>query len=199
MIREGQLVSRNLSQEECTSCPRSKKMEVMIRLPDGFSCLDLAVVFLRRGGVVTNCASVSSLGPAARAREQLFPLRPLTKGQPVCENRSFPEELMMPMEIVAGMDLNPTMAGFQALFIRKQPTFGHCLCFTFASCSPFPANTPCRQHARLRKSPEGTFSKIEVSAALPLSFCLLFIIRERENQERKQKCKPVGCLIYLAV
>ena len=39
--------------------------------------------------------SVSSLGPAAGAREQLFPLRPLTKGQPVCENRSFPEELMM--------------------------------------------------------------------------------------------------------
>lgn len=53
MIREGQLVSRNLSQEECTSCPRSKKMEVMVRLSDGFSCLDLEVVFLRRDGVVT--------------------------------------------------------------------------------------------------------------------------------------------------
>lgn len=133
MIREGQLVSCNLSQEACTGCPRSKKMEVTVRLPVGFSCLDLAVAFLRTGRNVTDCASVSSLGPAAGGREQLFPLKPLTKGQPVCENRSFPEELMMPMEIVAGMDLNPTMAGFQALFIRKQPIFGQCLCFTFAS------------------------------------------------------------------
>ena len=133
MIREGQLVSHNLSQEEYTGWPHSQKMEVTVRLPVGFSCLDLAVVFLRRGGDVTDCVPVSSLGPAAGAREQLFPLRPLTKGQPVCENRSFPEELMMPMEIVAGMDLNPTMAGFQALFIGKQPIFGHCLCFTFAS------------------------------------------------------------------
>ena len=133
MIREGQLVFHNLSQEEYTGWPCSQKMEVTVRLPVGFSCLDLAVVFLRRGGDVTDCVSVSSLGPAAGAREQLFPFRPLTKGQPVCENRSFPEELMMPMEIVAGMDLNPTMAGFQALFIGKQPIFGHCLCFTFAS------------------------------------------------------------------
>lgn len=105
----------------------------MVRLPDGFSCLDLAVVFLRRGGVVTNCASVSSLGPAAGAREQLFPLRPLTKGQPVCENSSFPEELMMPTEIALAWTWTQPWQVSQALFIRKQPIFGHCLCFTFAS------------------------------------------------------------------
>lgn len=139
-MREGQLLSSSLSEEKYAGCPHSKKSEVTVRLPVDFSHLDLVVVFLRKGGDVTDCASeaaqiaaVSSLGPAARAREQLLPLRPLTKGWPTCENCSLPEALTLPTEIVAGVDPNATVAGFQAPFMGKQPDFGHCACFTFAS------------------------------------------------------------------
>lgn len=88
---------------------------------------------------MTNCApeapqtTVVSLRPAAKARVQLPPLWPLTKGQPACENCSLLEGLTAPTEMVAGKDLIPAMAGFQAPFLVKQPDFGHCACFTFAS------------------------------------------------------------------
>lgn len=54
-MREGQLLSGSLSEEKYSGCSHSKKLEVTVRLPVDFSHLDLVVVFLRKGGDVTDC------------------------------------------------------------------------------------------------------------------------------------------------
>lgn len=141
-MRDSQWASNSLSEEDVLACPHSKKMGGDGQVPCWLLPLGPCSCVLRREGDVTDCApeapqtiAVSRLVPAAKARVQLPPLLPLTKGQPACETACSwrPCGHCRPTEMVAGMDQIPTMAGFQAPFMGKQPDFGHCACFTFAS------------------------------------------------------------------
>lgn len=118
-MREGQLTSNILSEEEWSNAIKTGGNG---QIPSRLLPLGPVVVCWEMGEMwLTDCASeaaqtaaVSSLGLAARAREQLPPWLPLTKEQPAWENHSFPQGMTVPTEMVASVDLNPTMAGFQA-------------------------------------------------------------------------------------